>query len=61
MRHFIYQHLPAGGLRESPTRRPYVTGGLGAGVVVYQRVALTMKASSREHVTSLITRREERW
>jgi hypothetical protein len=29
MRHFLYQHLPAGGLGHRDPVRPYPTGGLG--------------------------------
>lgn len=35
MKWAIYGHLPAGGLGDRDPRRPYVTGGLGAGVFVF--------------------------
>ncbi len=35
MSHFIYKQLPAKGIGQRDPQRPYVTGGLGAGVAVF--------------------------
>jgi len=51
MRHFIYQHLPAGGLGHRDPVRPYPTGGLGFAYRIFRPASdLFMRATglSRE-------------
>lgn len=49
--HFIYEHLPASNLGEREPRRPYVTGGLGTGIVYY--TLLRMRYASRQQRRSV--------
>lgn len=47
MRHFIYQHLPAGGLGHRDPVRPYPTGGLGFAYRIFRPASdLFMRAIS---------------
>ena len=57
MRHFLYQHLPAGGLGFRDPVRPYPTGGLGFAYRIFRPAAdLFMRAlsPSRERRTTSV-------
>jgi hypothetical protein len=49
--HFVYKHLPAGGLSTRDPRRPFATGGLGNAVVfVFPPTSLRMRVATLENV-----------
>ena len=48
VRHFVYQHLPAGGLGQRDPVRPFATGGLGFAYRIFRPASdLFMRAITR--------------
>jgi len=52
MRHFVYKHLPAGGLGHRDPRRPHVAGGLGAGTWVWKLLQYSQSVGGTRSVVS---------
>jgi len=55
MPHFTYSHLPAKGLGDRLTRRPYVTGGVGLSFVFVFDSGLRIRVMTVENPSDIET------